>query len=260
MPTCKLCGAEVEKLCKSHIIPSATTDVLNPEVLRLYHFSPIPGRPLSRPQFGGIYDRFACERCERVWFQAADNDAQDFLRRLRTLETERTVVADERDHGVIVMDHVGDVAAVHRFALLTVLRCALSERPEFLCPDLHHLVEPLKELLSSGRPTIETSWHVTLQYVIDPLANHVRTPIFSGGPYPFVFLQLPHMYFLVAASERGHPAHQAPLRLRPGPTVRVSYLARFPDWYSEILRSKMAPGLDYWRMRDEERNRRGSDG
>lgn len=251
MPTCKLCGAEVDKLCKSHIIPSATTDVLSPEVLRLYHFQPTPGRPLSKPHFGGIYDRFACEVCEQVWFRDADNDAQAFLSQLRALETERTIVVDHRQHGLIVMDHVGDVAAVHRFALLTVLRCALSERRDFLCPDLQHLVQPLKQLLGSTTPTIESNWHVTLQYVIDPLANHVRTPIFADGPYPLVFLQLPHMYFLVAVSERGHPDHQAPVRLRPGSTVRVSHLAKFADWYSEILRSKIAPGLDYWRKREE---------
>ena len=145
MSCCEFCGAE-EKLVKSHTIPEAffreaDTGEGTP---RLY--SSLKGRHPKRAPIG-VYDRFACEGCEKSFQNWDDYATQLFIQDFNQFE--RTIV--DKDVAFYQLKKY-KYTELKLFFISLLLRAHLSSHEFYESVDLGRYEEIARRLVQEGEP------------------------------------------------------------------------------------------------------------
>jgi hypothetical protein len=228
MPACGLCGADVAKLAKSHIIPdSMTKELAGGEpllALRATHAHNVRG---------GVYDRIVCRACEAS-FHSADDYAIAFRRQIiRGTGVQKAVPGTK----LALRAHRGDPMLLHRFALQTLLRAHLSQRPEHagvrLGKDWLHLANAVRRHGAESLP----AWPASVRYIGGPSGAAFMAPEtqLSGEGVPVHVLTFPHMTIMVTAPSTGPIPAFLPTSLRPGTSIVVWHARKWAPREFELL-------------------------
>lgn len=209
MAICKLCQQEKGKLTKCHIYPDSMTKESAEDGV-LAAASNRHG-PRVADGIAGIFDRnIVCRDCERL-FQRADNYAINFRRAALRLDGILRLAANSSRLPVLR----GNADLLHTFAMQSLLRAGLSERPEHDQVEGGPLVDEVYPALVCEESTIRSGRQVALVFHTGALGGYAATPTFHDVPgYPLHVLAMPNMHVLIAASDSGlqHPLNQLALK------------------------------------------------
>lgn len=244
MPACGLCGDYVAKLAKSHIIPdSMTKELAGGEpllALRKTHVHNVRG---------GVYDRIVCGACEAS-FHSADDYAIAFRRQVIRGTGVQKAVPDTK---LALRVHRGDPMLLHRFALQTLLRANLSQRPEHANVRLGKDWMPLVEAVRRHGTESLATWPASVRYIGDPLGAVFMAPEtqLSGEGVPVHVLTFPHMTIMVTAPSTGPIPAFLPTSLRPGTSIVVWHARKWAPREFGLLASAVEQhGAAIDRLRD----------
>ena len=233
MPTCKLCKTRVHKLVRCHIYPEALSRAIaagGPLVHSTNHES----GTRTGYAHGGMYDKeIICAACEAL-FKAADDHALDFRRQVLTLKPPYYFPWGKAALPVFPCNP----QLLHTFAMQTLLRGLLSNRPEYSnITDDEIEAEVRSCLLGGALPSLKDR-EVAYAFDRSDLGSMMLGPMHHPSPQDMYELTMGNMAIFIASSDRGLPKGLSFIALRDGSDAAV--------WRTKKLQALRIDHLAEW--------------
>lgn len=240
MPTCKLCQTQVDRLVRCHIYPEALSRAVAAGG-SLVHSTNHESGTRTGYAHGGMYDKeIVCSACEAL-FKAADDHALDFRRRVLTLKPPYYFPWGKTALPVFPCNP----QLLHTFAMQTMLRCLLSDRPEYANVSDDALeAEAKASLLNGVCPSLENR-QVAYAFDRSDLGSMMMGPMHHPMPQPMYELIMGNMTIFIASTDQGLPPGFSFFALRDGPDavvwrtkrLQVLRIKQLADWFAPSVTS-----------------------
>ncbi|WP_421567333.1 hypothetical protein [Stenotrophomonas sp. PD6] len=164
---------------------------------------------------GGIFDdNLACSACEKRF-----GPADEYGVKFRRAALSWGMPFDIRHETLAFPTFDANAGLLHSFAMNVLFRASLSDRPEHRRTDCKVIEAEARYALERGISTIHAGRQVAVIVTRGDLGGMVSAPHLKGGEHPLHLIQLPHLTFLVAASDRGLDPNWSGLTLQLGEQV-----------------------------------------
>lgn len=215
MPYCKVCQQEVPKLIRCHIYPNSMTREISGE--GLVAMSSIDGPRAAYAHTGVFDDNLACLDCERLF-----GPADDYAIRFRRAAMNWGMPFKLQHDTSRLPTFQADAGLLHSFAMNVMFRSHLSERLEHRQTNSDAIDAEARAALRTGRSTIESGRQIAIIVTRGDLGGMVSSPHLKfNGDHPLYLIQLPHLSFMVAASDAGLNPEWQGITLQPGQPVTI---------------------------------------
>lgn len=232
MPFCKVCQQEVPKLIRCHIYPNSMTREI--ASAGLVAMSTINGPRAAYAHAGLFDDNLACLACETRF-----GPADDYAIRFRRAVLSWGMPFDIRHGTLRLPTFQADAGLLHTFAINVLFRSHLSDRPEHRKINSEVIDAEAREALRTGHSTIENGRQVAIIVTTGDLGGMTSSPhIKFNGDHPLYLIQMPHISFMVAASDAQLNPEWHGLILKPGQPVTI-WRRRRPELF-ELENAKKA--------------------
>lgn len=241
--SCKLCGAEVEKLSKCHILPRAMTRFLAGKDNTAVAMSVANGPQIAYAN-GCIYDKnLVCAACEDS-FHDADTHFIEFWQSLVLGRANPTLPFGT----VRLRTYPASSSLLYQFVAQTLVRAHLSNIEACQQFQLHTAVENLVDLVRLRQEAISVGPEMSIRFVRSGLAANMMIPYTALlGDHELYELILPHMRIQIAKTSRLLPTavgENDPIVLRSGRPVTVYHSKRLSQNEIEPLMAIEAPNAE----------------
>jgi hypothetical protein len=232
MPFCKVCQQQVPKLIRCHIYPDSMTREIASD--GLVAMSTVNGPRAAYAHAGLFDDNLACLACE-MRFGPADDYAIRFRRAVLTWG-----MPYEIRYGTLRLPTFqADAGLLHSFAVNVLFRSHLSDRPEHRQTNSEVIDAEAREALRTGRSTIESGRQIAIVATTGNLGGMISSPhIKLNGDHPLYLIQMPHISFMVAASDAQLNPEWHGITLKPGQPVTI-WRRRRPERFELEVANKM---------------------
>lgn len=235
MPLCKVCLRDVPKLIRCHIYPKSMTREVSGD--GMVAMSTVQGARASYANGGIFDDNLACDACERLF-----GPADDYAVRFRRAALSWGMPFEFR-HGVCALPVFrADAGLLHSFAMNVLFRVSLSDRPEHRRTNSSGINDEARHALHAGTSTIHSGRQIAVIVTKGDLGGLITLPHVKPGEYPLHLIQLPHLTFLVAATERGLDPNWGAITLQHGQAVTV-WRRRRPERFELVPAKEMFDAL-----------------
>jgi len=215
MEVCKMCGRQVEKLVRCHIYPNAITKAVLAEEHSISTMSIADGPRTSSGHAGFLDPNIVCARCEAL-FGRADEYAVHFRKKVLILEPPYQALSSE----IFLFRARSDL--LHTFAMQTVLRASLSQRPENRLIDATEFHNEIISHLINGESTIKMGTEVCIWVTRGEFKSYSAAPAIASFSEKDVWrISPPGMHLFVAMSSEGLPKALSHSKLTPAEDVIV---------------------------------------